>query len=86
MPVKPTEVKPRGIYVAFDGEGRHFAYAKHPEDIREIEGLKDPDREARQQQAAIDSYRRQARELGGDVELLTPDEYQRRVIDTRPPT
>lgn len=85
MSENQTKPERRGIYVAFDRDGNHFAYAKHPDDIRELPGIKDPDGEAAEQRRAIAGYRRQAKRKGGKVELLTPDEYQRRVIDTRPP-
>lgn len=70
-----------GIYVAFDVDGRHFAYAKHPNAIKELPGLKNPDFETAEQRKTIKAYRAQARRLGGKVELLTAEEYQRRVID-----
>lgn len=71
----------RGVYVAFDGDGKHFAYAAHPKTIEETPGLSDPAFERKQQEACVANYRSQARRLGGKVLLLSPEEYKDQVLD-----
>lgn len=56
-----------GMFVAFDGDGRHFAYARHwlscPADEDE-------------QRRIIAEYAYHARRLGGRIRYLTRDEYR----------
>jgi len=63
-----------GIYVAFDGEGKHFAYA-----VRWTMAIltdakitqKERRREERGQHKVVDSYRAEAIRKGGELRLLT---------------
>lgn len=68
----------KGIFVAFDGVGRHFAYAVHWEDVLPADApvsAEERMREEREQRRAIDGYEAEARQRGGELRLLSPDEY-----------
>lgn len=62
---------PNGIFVAFDADGRHFAYARHWNDIIGFE---------EEQKETVAEYEQEARAKGGEIRLLTLDEYQRVVL------
>jgi transcription antitermination factor NusG len=66
----------RGIYVAFDQGGRHFAYAKHPDDC--------PEHHA-DQEAEVERMRGSAKVRGGSVRLLSPEEFKREIARVDPP-
>lgn len=65
------DVPPRGVFVAFDGAGRHFAYAKHWIGSGDEDG----------QKATIREYAREARSKGGELRFLSIDEYRRTVLE-----
>lgn len=68
----------KGIFVAFDEKGRHYAYAKHWDDAVPADALiapADREREVRDQKRAIEAMSSEARQRGGEVTLLTPAEY-----------
>lgn len=63
-----------GVFVAFDGDGRHFAYATHW-----IGSGDEAD-----QKATILAYAREARERGGEMRFLPLDEFRRIVLAPEP--
>jgi len=68
---KESQPGNHGIFVAFDAEGRHFAYAKHWLDC--------PGDEL-EQQVTVAAYISEAREKGGEVRLLSPVEFREQVL------
>jgi hypothetical protein len=73
-----------GFYVAFDVDGKHFAYAVHWKMAAPTDADVDSEtrlREEREHRRIIASYRAAARRKGGHVRLLTPEEFQAIVLD-----
>ena len=58
-----------GIYVAFDASGRDYAYAVHPDACKD-DGYDD------EQRIEVRRMQRQARRQGGEVKLLTPEQFE----------
>lgn len=61
-----------GIYVAFDADGRHYAYVAHPDDY--------PDHRDDLKRDIL-KLKRAARRVGGHVSLVSSDEYKRAVLN-----
>lgn len=57
-----------GIFVAFDGKGNHFAYARHWKDYEDSQAQAE-------QKSVIESYKAAADASGGFIKLLNPLEF-----------